>query len=582
MLLIRHMVFSIEFKNGKNCYTALDADQAEDYALDLKYFHKESENLYICPILVATEAPFYLGNNTDKCGDDGVISLQRANKENLVDRVKAVSDVYGKDDPFDFDKWFNSPYYPTPGIVSAAVDAYRKHTVEDIARSEAGQEAIDKCVATLSDIIEEAKRERKKTICFVTGVPGAGKTLVGLDLASKSLSKGMGNGAVYLSGNGPLVTVLRAAIAKNIREAEKKSEREAKSLARTFIQGIHEFRRDTLENPAPPFEHIVIFDEAQRCWDEEHLSNWSKRKTNRVLEMSEPAYLVGAMDRHKDWAVIVCLVGLGQDIYNGEVGLKEWFRTICEDYQDWNLYYSPDIFAQSEDGGVDRSIISSSNVHEDNALHLNTSLRSFRSDKLSKFVDALLDLKQEEAKSLYADLIDKYPLYVTRDINKAKDWVRSKVRGSERSGLVACSSAQRLKPYGIFVLTDIDVENYFLAPKDDLRSSCFLEVVASEFKIQGLEIDWGIVAWDADLRMNGRGQWEHYSFKGTKWQKRNKEEQKRYLINSYRVLLTRARQGMVIFVPEGVDENVDKTRNHEWYDEIYDYLLSYGVKELPN
>ena len=279
---------------------------------------------------------------------------------------------------------------------------------------------------------------------------------------------------------------------------------------------------------------------------------------------------------------MICLVGLGQDIYDGEVGINEWFKCGINDFTDWELFYSPDIFSQVEDKSIDKEMIENCDrCHTMKELHLKTSIRSFRADKQSQFVDYLLDNKPSSTKEVYDLISDKYPVYLTRDYDKAKKWVRAQVRGSQRCGVLACSSAQRLKPEGIYVPTDIDVKNWFLAPSDDLRSSNMLEVVASEFKVQGLEVDWSIVCWDADLRRSEDGNdWDYYSFRGTKWQKRRKPEQQRYLLNSYRVLLTRARQGMVIFVPKGVDPEEDETRNQEYYDNIYNYLRSCGIAEL--
>lgn len=246
------------------------------------------------------------------------------------------------------------------------------------------------------------------------------------------------------------------------------------------------------------------------------------------------------------------------------------------------MFYSPEIFGQVEDKNIDRAMIENcSRCHAMTELHLKTSIRSFRADKQCQFVDYLLDNNPDKAKEIYNLISAKYPVFVTRNYEKAKQWVRNQVRGSQRSGVLACSSAQRLKPEGIYVPTDIDVKNWFLAPSDDLRSSNKLEVVASEFKVQGLEIDWAIVCWDADLRRNSKNtDWDHYSFRGTRWNKRNKPEQKRYLVNSYRVLLTRARQGMVLFVPMGVDPEEDPTRDSAFYDAIYQYLLDCGVPIL--
>ena len=325
---------------------------------------------------------------------------------------------------------------------------------------------------------------------------------------------------------------------------------------------------------------LTYSDEAQRVWNENKMAQ--KHNNDPALSVSEPHLLYSIMNRHKDWAVMICLVGLGQDIYDGEVGINEWFRCGIEDFGEWELFYSPEIFGQVEDKNIDRAMIEScERCHAMQELHLKTSIRSFRADKQCQFVDALLDNDNVSAKKAYDEIQTKYPVFLTREYDKAKQWVRAQVRGSQRSGVLACSSAQRLKPEGIFVPTDIDVKNWFLAPSDDLRSSNKLEVVASEFKVQGLEIDWAIVCWDADLRRNSNEtDWEYYTFRGTKWNRRNKTEQQRYLLNSYRVLLTRARQGMVLFVPRGVDPEEDETRNRAFYDGIYAYLKSCGIKEL--
>ena len=583
VLLIKHMVFSLEFKNGATKYLARDAEQAEDYALDLKNFHKESENLYVCPILIATEAEAV--DNNIGAYEDKQVYLQKANKDTMMSCIKNVYDKYGTDENIDFDSWYNSQYCPTPTIIEAAVEAYINNTVAEIAHSEAGQEGIDACEREVTKIVDYAKENGKKCICFITGVPGAGKTLVGLDLASKNLSVEKNTKAVYLSGNGPLVAVLRKALENNTikrkNSSEKVEKKEVRTAVQAFIQAAYQFRKDNLLHPnnEPP-ENVLIFDEAQRCWNRDKLTDFVHKKMGRDIDMSEPECFIEIMSRRKDWAVIICLVGLGQDIYDGEVGINEWFRSAIEDYNDWELYYSDKIFDQIEDKKIDRTLIESSNKsHMIPELHLSASIRSFRSNRQSEFVDNLLAGNSDMAKNIYEDICEDYPIFITRDINKARSATRKKVRGSQRCGIVACSSAQRLKPEGIFVPTDIDVENWFLAPKEDLRSSNAMEIVASEFKVQGLEIDYSIVCWDADLRRTG-DHWDYYSFKGTKWMKRNKPEQQRYLLNAYRVLLTRARQSMIIFVPKGVDSEIDPTRDSKYYDGIYDYLKSCGIKDL--
>lgn len=583
ILLIRHMVFSLEFKNGKNVFVAQDAQQAEDYAIDIKNFHKESADLYVCPILIATDAPKYKKEQIIDCYPDKQIFLQRENIETFTPKVVQIVDKYGEDKEIDFEKWFNSPYHPTPTIIAAAVEAYTSHDISQIAQSEAGQDNIDKCERKIDEIVQYAKKNRKKCICFVTGVPGAGKTLVGLDVVAKNLNKGKDNLSVYLSGNGPLVEVLREALKLSVKEKIRSENKETKietdAAINALIQSSYSFKNDNAKMETITPEHIMIFDEAQRVWNQEKMSR--KHNKDELLSVSEPSLLFRIMDRHNDWAVMICLVGLGQDIYDGEVGINEWFRCGIHEYKNWEMFYSPEIFSQVEDKQIDVAMIKSCNrCHEALELHLKTSIRSFRADKQSQFVDNLLDNKPKATKEIYNEIRNKYPVFLTRDINTAKKWAKDQVRGSQRCGVLACSSAQRLKGEGIYVPTEIDVKNWFLAPSTDLRSSNMMEVVASEFKVQGLEIDWAVVCWDADLRRKNDIDWDYYSFRGTKWMHRNKKEQQRYLVNSYRVLLTRARQGMVIFVPRGVDPEDDETRNHKYYDEIYQYLISCGIEEI--
>lgn len=578
VLLIRHMVFSLEFKNGKDIFTAQDAQQAEDYAIDIKNFHKESEDLYVCPILIATEAKPYKKPQSIGCYPDKQVHLQRENIETLVPKISEISRLYGDDGEIDFDKWFNSPYYPTPTIIAAAVEAYSSHHLSEIAQSEAGQDNINACENKINEVITYAEKNKKKCVCFVTGVPGAGKTLVGLDVVAKNLDKGDSNLSVYLSGNGPLVEVLREALKRSVK-AKKQYNRETETAINALIQSSYAFKKDNASHNNPTPENILIFDEAQRVWNQEKMA---RKHNDPKMAVSEPYLMYSIMDRHQDWAVMICLVGLGQDIYDGEVGINEWFRCGINEFPEWELFYSSEIFNQVEDKNIDKDLIMGcGRCHEMNELHLKTSIRSFRADKQCQFVDALLDNNPEHTKEVYNLISDRYPVYLTRNFGIAKDWVKKQVRGSQRCGVMACSSAQRLKPEGIYVPTDIDVKNWFLAPSDDLRSSNMLEIVASEFKVQGLEIDWGIVCWDADLRRNAKGDnWDHYTFRGTRWNKRNKPEQKRYLVNSYRVLLTRSRQGMIIFVPKGIDPEIDPSRDSAYYDDIYKYLISCGIKEL--
>jgi DUF2075 family protein len=296
------------------------------------------------------------------------------------------------------------------------------------------------------------------------------------------------------------------------------------------------------------------------------------------FNMSEPEFLISIMDRHTDWAVIICLIGGGQEINTGEAGLPEWFSAIKKQYSHWQVYLSTEISDIEYTRGHDiKDLLTGIKYESLDNLHLKMSIRSFRSEYVSKFVKAVLDCDKENAKKLLLELKNKYPFVLTRDINKAKQWLKDKSRGTERFGLVASSNADRLKPFGIYVELKIDAKNWFLNPKEDVRSSFYLEYVATEFDIQGLELDWTCVAWDANLRFENNN-WTFNQFRGKNWQKINSEDGRIYLKNAYRVILTRARQGLVIFIPEG-NEN-DPTRNSEFYDGTYNYLKEIGLEEI--
>jgi hypothetical protein len=295
------------------------------------------------------------------------------------------------------------------------------------------------------------------------------------------------------------------------------------------------------------------------------------------FDYSEPEFLISCLDRHKDWAVIICLVGGGQEINTGEAGISEWLDAMDKTFPDWHVYISPNL-TDSEYAAMEaiRILDDKGRVSFDENLHLSVSMRSFRAEKLSSFVKNILDIEIEKAKADFLQIGEKYPIVLTRDIVKAKTWLREKARGSERYGIVVSSKALRLRPFGIDVTYQLqmDAVKWFLNDKNDIHSSFYLEDVATEYKVQGLELDWSCVVWDGDLRYTSNG-WQTFSFKGNKWQNINNIERKKYLLNAYRVLLTRARQGMVIVIPEGNSE--DHTRKKEYYDGTYNYLKNMGI-----
>ncbi|MFA5463017.1 MAG: DUF2075 domain-containing protein, partial [Dysgonamonadaceae bacterium] len=482
------------------------------------------------------------------------------------------------------DDYAKGAYHPTPTIIEAAISLYNNHTVKEITRGDAGAINLTKTTTAISQIIEQSKLLKRKSICFVTGVPGAGKTLVGLNIATMHMDKEDGHSSVYLSGNGPLVAILQEALSRDriIREkslGKRITKTDAKQAVKAFIQNIHHYRDAYVVNPEAPYDHVAIFDEAQRAWNKEQTVKFMKNKKGKAdFKYSEPEFLISCLDRHPEWAVVVCLVGGGQEINTGEAGISEWINAIKNIYQDWDVYISPNL-TDSEYNAEEtiKSIETIGNVHYNQDLHLSVSMRSFRSERLSQFVKHLLDINIEEAKELYLEIKENYPIVITRDINKAKTWLKKMARGSERFGIVVSSQAERLKPLAIDVKSPVDPVHWFLDGKDDVRSSYFLEAVATEFDVQGLELDWACITWDGDLRFSNNG-WQSYSFKGNKWQHINKEERKQYQLNAYRVLLTRARQGMVIVVPYGNPE--DHTRQPNFYDTTYEYLIDLGIEEV--
>ena len=458
---------------------------------------------------------------------------------------------------------------------------YNGHSVSDISRSDASAINLSQTSDAISEIIRSSKEISHKSICFVTGVPGAGKTLVGLNIATRHIDKSNDLYSVFLSGNGPLVAILREALARDKVRHEKEHGRrikkgEAMSEVKMFIQNVHHFRDDCLiDSKKPPIEHVALFDEAQRAWNMEQTSNFMRRKKNKPnFNLSEPEFLISCLDRHSDWAVIVCLVGGGQEINTGEAGITEWIESLTRSFPYWDIYISSRLTdSEYSAGEVLNKLGTRQNVLFKDELHLAVSMRSFRAENVSLLVKQLLDLNTFEARKTLDNVKGKYPIVITRDFAKAKQWLKEQARGSERYGIVVSSQAERLKPLAIDVKSPMDPIHWFLDGKEDVRSSYYLEDVATEFDVQGLELDWACITWDADFRYSKMG-WEHWAFCGDRWNHIKKKERQSYLKNAYRVLLTRARQGMVIVVPDGNLEDV--TRKREFYDPTFEYLKEIG------
>lgn len=579
IIIIKDSIFVVEFKVGDGGFESYAQAQVLDYTLDLKNFHEGSHNARLIPVLVATNA------ERQEFEIDQIIehnSVAKTNKKSLNNTLQAFLKEPKK--VIDFDIWEKSIYKPTPTIIEAAQALYKGHNVEEISRSDSGAINLSKTASCLNKIIENSKSNNKKTICFVTGVPGAGKTLAGLNIANERMKADVDEHAVFLSGNGPLVDVLREALARDLVKTSKENgepitKENAKRETNAFIQNIHHFRDEYLKHEIEPTEKVVVFDEAQRAWNEKQVSSFMKRKKGiENFTMSEPEFLIDVMNRHKDWCTIICLIGGGQEINTGEAGLEEWINSFTESFSDWNVHYSNLItdsynYIKTE---TQKNWLEN-NANSETELHLSVSVRSFRSEKLSAFVHELLDLNITKASELYQEVKNDFPIYITRDLSIAKNWLRNKAKGSERTGVIASSGARRLRPVGINVKNEISAPNWFLNDKTDIRSSYFLEEVATEFDIQGLEIDWSCLAWGANFYLKNNS-WKYQNFKGSKWQNINQNISEEYLKNTYRVLLTRARQGMIIYVPKG--SGTDHTRPELFYKETWEYLKSIGIKEI--
>lgn len=605
VLLLHGIVFVLEFKVGAAEYSRQDLEQVWDYALDLKNFHEASRNLTIVPILVATNA-----DSSSVCKEfsqyaDHVFEPIFSNAESLPQIIAQFVDEYAQD--IDLSRWVFSRYMPTPTIIQAASSLYLNHSVADITKTEASGVNLQRTSEFVMNIIDHSRANGEKSICFVTGVPGAGKTLVGLNIAVRQFEKK--DLAVYLSGNQPLVSVLSEALARDKKRQEEERNpgahynlTEARRNVKSFIQIVHHYRDATLsklkktikdgileidptkvdkhkDDGYSEVEHVAIFDEAQRAWTKTHLANWLNRKKGIAdFPMSEPEFLIWSLNLREDWAVVVCLVGGGQEINTGEAGIGEWLRAINANFRDWNVFISDQLTGKEyAEGELEDLLAANAHVKRSNNLHLAVSMRSFRAEQLSHFVHHLLEGNLSQTQSLWAMLKDKYPIVITRNLNAAKDWLRKQKRGTERYGMVVSSQAQRLRPLAIDVRCKPDTVHWFLDDITDIRSSLFLEDAASEFDVQGLELDWTCLVWDGDLRRKNNA-WQNFSFTGSKWLNIRSEERKTYQINAYRVLLTRARQGMVICVPEGNSE--DPTRLPEFYDGTYEYFKQIGLKEI--
>ena len=581
VLLIRETVAIIEAKTGAAASQA--KRQIEEYALLLHYFHKGSAEKRIVPLIVSPSAD--KANLTSlnqhelfpQLATYWVAPVIRTSWHQLPDALVAIEDHSRAQ--ILVDVWDDSPYFPIPSILEAALALRSGLSIREIAHSEASENEIEDVRHAVQGCLNRARTENRHAICFLTGVPGSGKTLVGLSLAHSAENKA--DAIHFMSGNGPLVQVLQYLFTQESMRSGAYAP-QARAEAKTLIENVHVFARyHTDDNPGPPSNHSIIFDEAQRAWNRTQ----NLKKFRR--DYSEPEMLLRIMERHQDWAMVVALVGGGQEINDGEAGLEEWGRALVGASKDWLIYASPEVL----EGGASTAghrlfddAMEQKQVQTSSALHLRTSNRSLRADQLATWVNLLLEGSADEAGSLR--ITERFPIFLSRSLDETRLKLRQQGIGAERCGMVGSSGAARLRAEGMepnsSFHADYPWEHWYLAEETDVRSSYRCEVFATEFEIQGLELDWIGLCWGGDFVWDESKGWQLRMLRHgrlTKWSAIKSEDKRIYRKNAYRVLLTRARKGMVIFVPRGNPN--DPTNLPDEFDRTAQYLVRCGATLLP-
>jgi hypothetical protein len=586
VLLAHNVIIVIETKTGGSRTSAVR--QVEDYALNLACFHEPSANRTIVPVVItAGLAP---AQNETTAFDRLIEPCRVYSAAEAPSGLLATCQEYVNSQaaPTDPDAWNSGRFKPVPPIIDAAVALYSDMNVFEIGHSCSAREDLDVTTETIVRAVEEASQQRLKLICFVTGVPGAGKTLVGLNAVHRPEIRQVGS---FLSGNGPLVTVIQEALVRDVTRRksseQRTNRRDAELKVRAFIHNVHRFADEFYrEDQKCPAQKVIFFDEAQRAWDAEQ-NGRAKRP-----QVSEPEMMLEVMDRHKDWSVIVALVGGGQEINRGEAGLSEWGRAVLK-FPHWKVLASP--YVLSENGRTEFCLFEetprSISVQPMEQLHLRISTRSIRAQKISDWVDAVLSGNNTVALDIAGTLPVKPA--ITRNLSAAKLWLAGNRRGTTRSGLTASAYAARLRADGLepdfefhrgfewahWFLDFADCESEGCDHKycKDVRASSKLEVVATQFEIQGLELDWIGVCWGEDLLWEGN-RWECRRFNNRKWRvlPGDAVRKRNYQLNAYRVLLTRARQNMILYIPQ--PKTGDSSRLHSELARTAEFLVSCGAQ----
>lgn len=586
VLLVHNLIVVIETKTGSSRSSAVR--QVDDYALNLACFHEYSAKRTIVPLVVSDarvaqrSSPTEFDALIENCWVSPTCSLG-----SVLDSI-CHQYIRPEETLIDFEQWNRGRFRPIPPIIDAAVALYSGMDVFAIGHACAARETLNETTNTLVQSVLDARSRQQKMICFATGVPGAGKTLVGLNTVHRPEIRDFSS---FLSGNGPLVNVIQEALIRDVIKRKGITRQQAELEVQTFVHNVHRFADQYYgEGKTVPLQQVVVFDEAQRAWDKEE-----NKRSGRPC-VSEPEMMLEVMDRHSDWAVVVALIGGGQEINRGEAGLAEWGVALTK-FPHWRVHAAPTVL-NKQSVANSRLFENPESAHPERivevpSLHLNVCTRSIRAQRISDWVDCVLAGQAQDAAHI-AGGMDSKPV-LTRSLQGAKLWLNEKRRGRTRSGLVASASAVRLRADGLEVAFDFqqrfEWEHWFLDGYDcvdsncdhtycnDVRASSKLEVAATQFKIQGLELDWIGVCWGDDLTWNG-SEWVCTRFNNKQWRIIRATNHRRlaYAINAYRVLLTRARQGMVIYVPK--PEDTDKTRLHEELDETAKFLVNCGASPM--
>ncbi len=590
VLLTGEAVIVLEFKTGDSGDLAAARRQAEHYSLDLRDFHRESRGRAIVPVVVMSAGPPFASGD-DLMEADPVKAVLSANDETLHLALEHVTQLYRSDDRagmIDVCTWDQSPYGPVPSIVEAAQMLYSKQSVREISHAHADAHNLTKTSDLLVRAVVEAQTEGHKIICFVTGVPGAGKTLAGLNAVhSPELMRDGRPAGAFLSGNGPLVKVISEALARDHHARTGESMDHSRRRIRTFIQSVHSFLKEYRPAGKLPPERVIVFDEAQRAWDstkvrKELLQRATASERDALADVpSEPMLMLSIMDRLPDWGVLIALVGGGQEIHDGEAGLAEWGRALRERFAHWQVWASTEALEGGASVAGNRLFVDRGPgeivARKDDVLHLAVCVRSYRAESVAAWVNAVVGADAGAANSI-SSKVTEFPIVLTRNLASAREWLRKSARGFRRCGLLASSGALRLRAHGLEVSSGFrggfSFEDWFLAPPEDIRSSSVLEVALTEFECQGLELDWCGLCWGDDFTWSDAG-WDFRRLTGSKWQQVQKSVSQEFLRNKYRVLLTRAREGMVIWVPRG--DSGDPTRDPVRLDSTAEYLRRCGV-----